>query len=56
MKLSDADEMVGERFEFEAVRKDGKTIKMEVSMTSLRRRSGFVFNLFLRGQLSLFPR
>src|SRR5437763_13793126 len=48
MKQSDTDEMAGERFEFEAVRKDRKRIKMELSITSLPRRDGFAFNLFLR--------
>jgi PAS domain S-box-containing protein len=48
LKQSDTDEMVGERFEFEAVRKDRKRIKMELSITSLRRRNGIAFNLFLR--------
>jgi len=40
--------MLGDRFEFEAVRKDGRTVKAEVSMTGVRRRGGNVFNLFLR--------
>ena len=40
--------MIGDRFEFEAVRKDGQTVKTEVSMTGVRRRGGNVFNLFLR--------
>jgi PAS domain S-box-containing protein len=40
--------MIGDRFEFEAVRKDGRTIKTEVSMTGVARRGGNVFNLFLR--------
>jgi signal transduction histidine kinase/CheY-like chemotaxis protein len=40
--------MIGDRFEFEAVCKDGRTIKTEVSMTGVRRRGGNVFNLFLR--------
>ena len=40
--------MIGDRFEFDAVRKDGQTIKAEVSMTGVRSRGGNVFNLFLR--------
>ena len=40
--------MIGDRFEFDAVRKDGQTIKTEVSMTGVRSRGGNVFNLFLR--------
>jgi PAS domain S-box-containing protein len=38
----------GERFEFEALRKDGKRIKAEVSMTGVRRSGGNLFYLFLR--------
>jgi PAS domain S-box-containing protein len=48
MNQSDAGEMTGERFDFEAVRRDGRKIKMEVSITSLRRRNGLLFNFFLR--------
>ena len=40
--------MIGERFEFDAVCKDGRTIKTEVSMTGVRSRGGNVFNLFVR--------
>jgi PAS domain S-box-containing protein len=40
--------IISDRFEFEAVCKDGRTIKAEVSMTGVRRRDGNVFNLFLR--------
>jgi PAS domain S-box-containing protein len=39
---------VGERFEFEAVRKDGRRITVETSLTALHRREGYVFNGFVR--------
>ncbi|SHL22311.1 PAS domain S-box-containing protein [Bradyrhizobium lablabi] len=39
---------VGQRFETEAMRKDGFTVKVEVSLKALRRRSGYVFNAFVR--------
>ena len=39
---------VGERFEYEAVRKDGRRIRIETSLTALRRRDGYVFNGFVR--------
>src|SRR5713226_6518892 len=38
----------GARFEIEAMRKDGRTVKIEVSLKALRRRSGYVFNAFIR--------
>ena len=38
----------GARFETEAMRKDGRTVKIEVSLKALRRRSGYVFNAFVR--------
>jgi PAS domain S-box-containing protein len=38
----------GARFETEAMRKDGRSIKVEVSLKALRRRSGYVFNAFVR--------
>jgi PAS domain S-box-containing protein len=49
-QLRNADEgaKVGERFEYEAVRKDGRKIKVETSLTALRRRDGCVFNGFVR--------
>jgi PAS domain S-box-containing protein len=49
-RLRNADEnaTAGERFELEAVRKDGEKIKIEVSLTALRRRAGCVFNSFVR--------
>ncbi len=40
--------IIGVRFEFDARCKDGRTIKVEVSMTGVRSRDGNVFNLFLR--------
>jgi len=38
----------GLRFETEAMRKDGQLIKVEVSLKALRRRTGYVFNAFVR--------
>ena len=35
-------------FEYEAVRKDGRKIKVETALTALRRRDGYVFNGFVR--------
>jgi PAS domain S-box-containing protein len=40
--------IIGDRFEFDALCKDGRMLKTEVSMTGVRRRDGNVFNLFLR--------
>ncbi|MEH2538476.1 MULTISPECIES: PAS domain S-box protein [unclassified Bradyrhizobium] len=40
--------ILGRRFEIEAMRRDGKEIKVELSITALRRRNGFVFNGFMR--------
>ena len=39
---------LGQRLEIEARRRDGKEIKVELSITALRRRDGVVFNGFLR--------
>jgi PAS domain S-box-containing protein len=39
---------VGKRFELDAVRKDGEKIVVEVSLTALRRRTGWIFNSFVR--------
>jgi PAS domain S-box-containing protein len=39
---------VGVRSEYEAVRKDGRRIKVEVAITALRWKSGLVFNGFIR--------
>ena len=47
-RLRREDTIIGDRFEFDAVCKDGRTIKVEVSMTGVRRGRGSVFNLFLR--------
>jgi PAS domain S-box-containing protein len=49
-RLQDVDKNVsaGERFEIEAVRKSGQKINIEVSLNALRRRSGYVFNSFVR--------
>jgi signal transduction histidine kinase/CheY-like chemotaxis protein len=38
----------GQRFETEAMCKDGHVVKIEVSLKALRRRSGYVFNAFVR--------
>jgi PAS domain S-box-containing protein len=40
--------ILGKRFEIEALRRDGGEIKVELAITSLRRRSGYVFNGFIR--------
>jgi PAS domain S-box-containing protein len=40
--------VLGRRIEIDAQRRDGKEIKVELSITALRRRDGFVFNGFLR--------
>jgi PAS domain S-box-containing protein len=40
--------VLGRRIEIEALRRDGKEIKVELSITALRRRDGVVFNGFLR--------
>jgi PAS domain S-box-containing protein len=42
------DRIRGRRFETDARRRDGKEIKVELSITALRRRDGVVFNGFLR--------
>jgi PAS domain S-box-containing protein len=39
---------LGERFEADAVRKDGRRIRVETALTALRRRRGLVFNEFVR--------
>jgi PAS domain S-box-containing protein len=40
--------ILGERRVIEALRRDGKEIKIELSVTALRRRSGWLFNGFMR--------
>ncbi len=40
--------ILGRRIEIEALRRDGKEIKVELSITALRRRDGVVFNGFIR--------
>lgn len=40
--------ILGRRFEIEARRRDGNEIKVELSITALRRRDGIVFNGFIR--------
>jgi signal transduction histidine kinase/CheY-like chemotaxis protein len=41
-------EILGRRFEIEAVRRDGREIKVELAVTALRRGGGYVFNGFIR--------
>ncbi|MCZ7660706.1 MAG: CHASE domain-containing protein [Xanthobacteraceae bacterium] len=40
--------LLGTRFETEALRRDGSTVRVELAVTALRRRSGHVFNGFIR--------
>jgi PAS domain S-box-containing protein len=40
--------ILGRRIELDALRRDGAEIKVELSVTELRRRDGFVFNGFIR--------
>jgi PAS domain S-box-containing protein len=40
--------VLGRRFEIEAMRRDGKEIKIELSVTALHRRGGHLFNAFVR--------
>jgi PAS domain S-box-containing protein len=40
--------ILGRRFEIEALRRDGKEIRIELSVTALRRREGYMFNAFIR--------
>jgi PAS domain S-box-containing protein len=40
--------ILGTRFEIEAMRRDGKAIKVEVSITAIQRRGRYVFNGFIR--------
>ena len=40
--------ILGKRFEIEAQRRDGRQIKVEVSVTALRRHNNCVFNAFIR--------
>jgi PAS domain S-box-containing protein len=40
--------ILGKRFEIEAQRRDGRLIQIELSVTALRRRSGYLFNGFMR--------
>src|SRR5262249_35261410 len=40
--------ILGRRFEIEAQRRDGREINVELSVTALPRRSGFLFNGFMR--------
>jgi PAS domain S-box-containing protein len=45
---SGADALVGKRYEFDAVRKDGREIKVDIAMTTLQRRDGPLLNGFIR--------
>ena len=40
--------LLGKRFEIDGIRRDGQEIRLEISVTALRRRSGYVFNGFIR--------
>jgi PAS domain S-box-containing protein len=40
--------ILGKRLEIDAKRRDGRQIKVELTVTALRRRSGYVFNGFIR--------
>jgi PAS domain S-box-containing protein len=40
--------ILGRRIEIEATRRDGKEIKIELSVTALRRREAYIFNAFVR--------
>jgi signal transduction histidine kinase len=40
--------ILGRRIEIEALRRDGREVKVELSITALRRRDGVVFNGFIR--------
>src|SRR5207247_5583357 len=46
--LRQAGRVEGERFEIDAFRKDGHKIKVEISMTGVRRRGGNVYSLLVR--------
>jgi PAS domain S-box-containing protein len=40
--------ILGKRFEIEALARDGREFKVEIAVTALHRRSGYVFNGFIR--------
>lgn len=46
--LRQVERIEGKRFEIDALRKDGHKIKIEISMTGVRRRSGNVYSLLIR--------
>jgi PAS domain S-box-containing protein len=46
--LQQAGRIEGERFEIDVVRKDGRKLRAEISMTGVRRHGGNVYNLLLR--------
>jgi PAS domain S-box-containing protein len=46
--LRQVDQVTGERFEIDAVRKDGQQIKIETSMTGVRRHDGNIYSLLVR--------
>jgi len=45
---NEADAAAGDRFEIDAIRKDGEMVKIEVSLKLHRRGSGYLFNAFVR--------
>ena len=48
MLRNEENALTGDRFEIDAIRKDGQVVKIEVSLKLLRRVSGSVFNSFIR--------
>jgi PAS domain S-box-containing protein len=48
MTAPNGDIRAGERFEYDAVRKDGRKIRVEAALTALQRHDGYVFNGFVR--------
>jgi PAS domain S-box-containing protein len=48
MNEGQVERVEGERFQIDAVRKDGQKIKVEISMTGVRRRGGNIYTLLLR--------
>jgi len=46
--LQGRDDVRGRRLEIEAQRRDGRELKIEISVTALHRRGGHVFNAFIR--------
>ena len=46
--LQEVGRVEGERFEIHVVRKDGRRLRAEISMTGVRRHGGNIYNLLLR--------